>query len=160
VFHTGDGVLSIAAAGEGHLIYVAHSAPSLDYEATVGISAVSDAAAGLGLVGETTREITLFRKGDHLQLVQQEGPAQQIVAQASVPATGTVWLRISASANHEAAFSYSTDQQHWTQLNQNVEPAKMLAWDHGLRISLVADGASGTHARFVSFSLRSLPATP
>lgn len=160
ILHSGNGTLTIAAAGEGHPVYIAHSAPSLDYEASVGIPEGADAAAGLGLVGETTRGITLFRRGAQVQLVREEGAAQQIVAQAGVPATGTVWLRISARANHEADFSYSTDKQHWTQLNQNVQPGKMLAWDHGLRISLVADGPAGTHARFVGFALRSVPATP
>jgi beta-xylosidase len=160
VFKAGDGVLTIAAAGEGQPIYLAHSAPSLDYEATVGVPERTDAAAGLGLVGETTRAVTVFRQGAQVLLVRKEGPAQQVVAQANVAATGTVWLRISASANHQAGFSYSTDKQHWTQLNQKVEPGGMLAWDHGLRISLVADGPAGTRARFVSFTLRSLPATP
>ena len=157
VFHTGDGVLTIAAAGEGNPMYLARSAPSLDYEATVGVPERSDAAAGLGLVSETTRAITLFRKDAQVLLIRREGLAEQVVARASVPATGTVWLRISASADHEAGFSYSTDEQNWRSLNQKIEPGKMLAWDHGLRISLVADGAAGTHARFVSFTLRSLP---
>lgn len=158
--HSGDGVLTIAAAGESQPIDVAHSAPSLDYEATVGIPQAADAASGLGLVGETTRELTLFRNGGAVLLESDDGPAHAVLARASVPATGTVWLRLSCRANHDATFSYSTDKQHWVPLSENLPPGKMLAWDHGLRISLVAQGASGTHARFVSFSLKSLPVTP
>ncbi len=158
VFHMGGGVLSIAAAGEDQPMYLAHSAPSLNYEATVGVPEALDAASGLGLVGETTHAITLFRKQGQVLLVRQERSTQQVLAQASVPPSGVVWLQIFAHANHEATFSYSTDEQHWIRLNQNLQPAGMLAWDHGLRISLVASGPAGTDARFVSFSLRSLPA--
>lgn len=158
VFHTGDGVLSIAGAGDDKPMYLAHSAPSLDYEASVGVPESADTASGLGLVSDTRRAITLFRKQSQILLIRKERATDHVLTHATVPASGTVWLRISAQANHDAAFSYSTDRQHWIPLNQKLQPGGMLAWDHGLRISLVAKGAAGTYARFVSFSLRSLPA--
>ncbi len=158
MLHSGDGALTIAAAGESQPMYVAHSAPSLDYEATVAIPQGVEAAAGLGLVGETTRALTLFRKASSVYLRRDDGQTHEVLTTVTVPASGTVWLRLSCRANHDASFSYSTDDRHWTPLHQNLQPGAMLAWDHGLRISLVAEGPAGTHARFVKFSLRSLPA--
>ena len=158
--HTGDGELTIGASGMTSLTYVAHSMSSLSYKAIVGIPSGSDAASGIGLIGETTRAVTLFRRGSTVALQRDERATHAVVTEANVPTTGTVWLRVSTHANHEATFSYSTDQQHWTELGGPLQPGKMLAWDHGLRLGLIAEGTPGTHAHFMNFSLRSVPGKP
>jgi xylan 1,4-beta-xylosidase len=161
-FRAGDGALSIAAAGETQPMYLAHSLPSLQYEATVAVPADAEAASGIGLVGETARQVTLFRRNSVLMLEQIAGGRHTLLEQAIVPASALVWLRVESSANHEASFSfsYSADSEHWTPLGHTSGSAQMLAWDHGFRLALVAEGPAGTHARFAHFSLRSLPHAP
>lgn len=160
-FRVGNGELTLTATGEDQLTFLAHSLPSLNYEATAAVPASPGAASsGLVLVGETTRGAILFRKGDTVFLQRNNGQTRDLLSHATVPATATVWLRISSSANHQASFSYSTDQHTWNPLSESQQLGKMLAWDHGLRIGLVAQGPSGTQAHFTAFSLRSLPSIP
>lgn len=155
--HTGNGVLTIQAEGSAGPAFVAHSLPSLDFEAIAAVPPDATAASGLGLVGEPERELTIFRRGANVALLCIDGNQRETIATAQVPTSRTIWLRIVSGANHVASFSYSTDDgRNWTLLGQSAQTAKMLAWDHGLRLALVADGSAGTEARFTHNDIDSL----
>ena len=163
-FRVTDGRLILDAGASVRPAFLAHSLPSLLYVAEVAVPADATAASGLGLVGETTRQMTLFRRGPDVFLQSLHDGRTEQLAHADVPPTATVWLRLASGANHEATFSYSTDREHWTTLGETSAAAKMLAWDRGFRLALAAQGDPGTHAAFEHFSLRSVhttePATP
>jgi xylan 1,4-beta-xylosidase len=157
-FQTGDGQLTISAAGVVQPMYLARSLPANSYEATIAIPSSSTAASGMGLIGETARELTLFRDGNRVQLKRISHDKQETLAEANIASTTTVWLRLVSSRAREVKFSYSTDNTHWNLLNYTPDTAGMLAWDHGLRIGLVAEGSSSAQARFMHFSLRATSA--
>jgi xylan 1,4-beta-xylosidase len=157
-FQTGDGQLTIKAAGAMQPMYLARSLPASGYEATIAIPASSTAASGIGLIGETTRELTLFRFGSHVQLKRISRDSEETLAEANVASSATVWLRLVSSRAREVQYSYSTDNAHWNVLNYTSDTTAMLAWDHGLRIGLVAEGPVSAQACFRQFSLRATSA--
>lgn len=111
---------------------------------------------GLGIVGGSHSEIVLSRSGTHLELWRLSPRSREVLWQAELPNTSTIWLRASSADPSQTNFSYSVDRKQWTPAGAALSVTELLPWDQGLRVGLVNAGESA--ARFSQFSLTSPPA--
>jgi xylan 1,4-beta-xylosidase len=153
VFHVGDGRLTLQAAADDAPVFLGRTLMASAGVATVSVDTSGGAEGGLGLIGGAKSELVLMKRGTSLELLHATSKAREVLWQTDIGRASAVWLRVSSAGNAEATFSYSLDGKQWQTAKAGVSLAGLPAWDQGLRVGLVIDGAKSTSASFTHFSL-------
>lgn len=111
------------------------------------------AQAGLGVFAGERDGVELALRGGDLELVRVSEGKAEVLSKAAVPAAVPVWMKVSAAGRGEMRFFYSLDRRTWRQVAENIEAGKLVSWERGLRIELIADGPASAQASFAHFSL-------
>ena len=120
--------------------YAATTALDLDRltgNTTAGLSAFGDMANALGVtVGAGKALLYRIQKGERKEL-----------ARVACATTGTLQLRMNATAGHRFQFALSSNGREWTPIG-STEGDYLPPWDRSIRIALTAHGAAPATARF------------
>jgi beta-xylosidase len=126
-----------------------------DYSATAKIKKKeTDAAAGIGAIGDDRNTLSVLYSGDSVKLVRLKEDTATIVASAIVDVKKSINLRMQAKDGRYFTFLYSIDGSDYTALNNNPIDAIFLPpWDRAVRAGLIAKGDSAKKAVFESFEM-------
>ncbi|HEX8277961.1 MAG TPA: glycoside hydrolase, partial [Segetibacter sp.] len=126
-----------------------------DYTATTIIKRKeTDAAAGIGAIGDDRNTLSLLYRGDSVKLVRLKDDTATIVAAASIEVKKNIGLRMQAKGGRYFTFLYSADGSAYTALNDKPIDAIFLPpWDRAVRAGLIAKGDPASKAVFESFEM-------
>ena len=114
--------------------------------------------AGLSVIGDPFNTIGLGVRGATLILTCRRGAWQSVLWQADLPdaAQGrAIRLRCrSVGSEHHLQFYYAFAGADWQAAGEIYDATDLPAWDRGLRIGLMLEGALGRSATFRNFTLR------
>ena len=152
-FLASGGILTLVALPNDKETFIARSPLSADYTAVVGVLSGDTASGGIAIVGDARNAIGFSRRTDHLEVWRLDESGRHILWSGKAPVDKLLWLRVATSSHEGAEFSFSTDRKTWSTTAGSFSLASLLPWDQGLRVGLVANGAQGTRARFIHFSV-------
>ena len=109
-------------------------------------------SAGLAALGDPNNSLALLAGGGKLQVQERRDGKTRVLAEAVLPATAALWLRLQDQGGSRYRFAWSPDGRAWTEM----QPAGTTAdgqflppWDRGVRVGVVAQGsATATFERF------------
>ncbi|WP_262383945.1 family 43 glycosylhydrolase [Hymenobacter lutimineralis] len=113
--------------------------------------------AGLAAHGDPDNLLSVVAGGGKVQLVQTEKGQSKTLAEAALPATKALRLRLQAQQGSRFSFAWSADEgKTWQPLpadGTTVNGAYLPPWDRGIRAGVLAHGPATTVASFEQFSL-------
>jgi xylan 1,4-beta-xylosidase len=139
-------IIESTAAAPG---FLARSLLAANYTASVTVAE----DGGLGVIGGMRGQITLYRRGAHLELWSLAGQHRETLWQAEIGSSSPLELRVSSPSVGHAIFSYSLDHKTWIAVGPSLEVSNLLPWDQGLRIGLVSSAPPETNSTFTHFAL-------
>jgi beta-xylosidase len=152
-----NGILQLKPKATTLGAVIAQRTQSANYEAITEVNKTSlknNTQAGIAAIGDQANAIGVSTTGKKLMLWQLKGGKQNVLSQANIPDSSTVQLRLSARNGDKYQFSWSTDGQNWNQLGKEpVDGSYLPPWDRGVRVGLVAKGASPGNVQFNWFRL-------
>ncbi len=134
------------------------SIPSGDFVASTALALdhLSAAiAAGLAVWGDRNHAAGIEVELGRMLVWEIRQGKRQVTAEAAVPKTSLLHLRMQGKAGREVLFEWSTDGSTWKALGQPVGDRNLPPWDRALRAVMVVRGPVG-QASFDYFSLEAL----
>jgi hypothetical protein len=117
--------------------------------------------AGLAAHGDPDNALMLVASGGKAQLLRREKGQTSTVADAPLPVTKALQLRLQVQKGSQFTFAWSSDGgKSWQPLpaaGTAVNGSFLPPWDQGVRVGVVAQGAPATVAAFENFTLTSQP---
>ncbi|HEX8246935.1 MAG TPA: hypothetical protein VF599_02030, partial [Pyrinomonadaceae bacterium] len=107
-----------------------------------------NAIAGISAFGDNENALGMGVQNGKLVIWRREKNNHQVIVAADVPKSNQLYLRMSALNGHLFRFAVSRDNRKWQVVGGEVDGAYLPPWDRGLRVALVAGGASNASARF------------
>jgi beta-xylosidase len=135
---------------------LARSTTTGDYTALTEIDRTdlkSDAFAGIAAIGDTENAMGLAASDTRLLLWHRDKGQFQKLAEAPVPITPHLHLRLIAAQGHLFHFAASADGKTWTPMGDTQKGDKLPPWDRSIRVGLTVGGAENAVGRFVSFRM-------
>ncbi|MBD0283955.1 MAG: family 43 glycosylhydrolase [Flavisolibacter sp.] len=130
------------------------------YTGNYGVSVLvkikkSDAAAGIGAIGDEKNAVTALVQDNKIILLQVKDGKESIVIEQAVTAKKNLYLQMHVANGKNITFLYSSDGKTFQPLNtQAIDASYLPPWDRAVRAGLIAKGASGQKAVFDNFELR------
>ncbi|MDB5250183.1 MAG: xylB [Segetibacter sp.] len=154
-FKLRKGNLELGALPVSAGAFVGHKITTGDYSATTTIRKKdTDAASGIGAIGDERNTLSVFFSGDTIKLVRLKDDSALTVASRKVDVKKKLDLKMEAKGGRYFTFSYSADGEDFVTLNDKPIDAIFLPpWDRAVRAGLVAKGNAGQKAVFESFEL-------
>ena len=113
--------------------------------------------SGLAVVGDPFNTVGIGLRGSVLELWRRAGPRAEVLwRQEIASAVDWVWLEVRSSGPAQLQFGLSTDGALWSVAGPVVDAATLPAWDRGLRVGLMMEGAGGAEACFRKFTMETL----
>ncbi|MDO7877082.1 family 43 glycosylhydrolase [Hymenobacter sp. ASUV-10] len=113
--------------------------------------------AGLAAHGDPNNLLALTVSGAKLQLWERRAGKDNLLSETALPsAASTIQLRLQTQAGNQYRFAWSTDGRAWTPMLPNDAATNgqfLPPWDRGVRVGLVAQGATPALASFERFEL-------
>ncbi len=130
----------------------------IDYTAETGVlTRKSDAAAGIGAIGDEKNTINALVDGDSLKLVQVKDGKETVVTTKQVERSKKLYLRMQVRNGKNFLFFYSTNGQDFEALNtEPLDGGYLPPWDRAIRAGLIAKGEVDEKAVFDFFEMKSL----
>lgn len=158
-------VISIDTARQGWLVLaptkeqaanvtgavVARTTTVGDYVATTIVETSrlkGGAMAGLSAYGEMENALGLSVGDGKVVLWRREKNEQRTLETIDAPNGAALHLRMRARDGHRYRFAISADGRNWKDVGDEVDGTYLPPWDRGVRVALVAGGASGAIGRF------------
>jgi beta-xylosidase len=104
--------------------------------------------AGLSAYGDGENALGAAAGDGKVVLWRREKNEQRILTSVDAPASGNVYLRMSARDGHLYRFALSRDGRNWNDVGEELDGAYLPPWDRGVRVALTAGGARGAVGRF------------
>jgi xylan 1,4-beta-xylosidase len=148
------GVLAIRAAGREVGFpadtIVGRAAITGDYVATAKVFPPSAPSgfAGLSVYGNAQNAIGLALSGGQVMLWRREKGVQHTVATASLPGSGPLQLRVTATGGARFDFAMSADGRKWDPVGPEAAGGYLPPWDLAVRVALAVGGPAGSEGRF------------
>jgi beta-xylosidase len=123
---------------------LARSTTAGDYVVTTRIhrrEIGAGAIAGLSAYGDNENALGASLNGNNVMLWRMEKGNNQTVARADVSKGESLYLQMRVREGHLYRFSFSWNQNDWTDLGEELDGAYLPPWDRGVRIALTAGGA-------------------
>jgi len=126
-----------------------------DYTATTTIvKKGTDAAAGIGAIGDDKNTLSVLYENDSVKLVQLKEDTAKVLAVRPLKAKKEINLKMQATGGRYFTFSYAADGADYTIINDKPVDAIFLPpWDRAVRAGLVSKGSSDGKAVFESFEM-------
>ncbi len=129
------------------------------YEMTTEVVNRNEADKGLVLYGDAGQAVGITTAGRTVQTWQVRDGKRSELSQATLPESGSVYLRIKVQNGFLCRFYWSMDNRHWQELETEAggsfyDASRLPPWDRSARPGLVHRGAAETPARFVWFRLQ------
>ena len=112
--------------------------------------------AGLAALGDPNNTLSLAAGNGKLQLWERRDGKNRALAEAALPATAALHLRLTTVDGRHFSFAWSLDGRSWTTMQPPGETADgqyLPPWDRGVRVGLVATGPAAATATFERFEL-------
>jgi xylan 1,4-beta-xylosidase len=126
-----------------------------NYDAIVTIDTRNtSSAAGIGAIGDDLNTISLLFDGGKLKLIRQLAGKETEVIGATIPASTSLQLKMSAKNSRYFSFAYSINGKDFISVNKEpVDGVLLPPWDRALRIGLISKGSKDKNAVFEEFIL-------
>jgi xylan 1,4-beta-xylosidase len=117
----------------------------------------SDAAAGLGAIGDEKNTVSVQVEGDIIKVIQvQDGKETEVISK-EVDASKKIYLRMQVRNGKNFMFFYSTNGKDFHVLNTTpIDGGYLPPWDRAIRAGLISKGEESKKAVFDFFEMKSL----
>jgi xylan 1,4-beta-xylosidase len=156
-----DGRLQLTARPEQGGAALGRPTLAANYEATTTLlnpaALPAGTTAGLAALGDPNNSLTLLAGDGKLRLQERRAGQNKVLAETTLPATPTLFLRMQAQGGNRYRFAWSSDGRTWTTMQPPAETADgqfLPPWDRGVRVGVVAQGPASATAAFERFELR------
>ncbi|RZK50073.1 MAG: hypothetical protein EOO59_16070 [Hymenobacter sp.] len=112
--------------------------------------------AGLAALGDPSNALSLLAGDGKLQIQERRDGKTRTLAEAALPATAALHLRVHDQGGSHYRFAYSPDGRIWTELlpaGQTADGQFLPPWDRGVRVGVVAQGPASATATFERFEV-------
>ncbi|WP_081867608.1 glycoside hydrolase family 43 protein [Hymenobacter sp. IS2118] len=163
-FAVSGGQLRLTARPDHSGAALGRSTTAAAYTATTTLlnpGTLAGACAGLAAHGDPDNTLMLVASVGKVQLLQLEKGQTKTLAEASLPTTKALELRLQARKGSEFTFAWRpTGSTNWQTLpvaGTAVDGRFLPPWDRGVRVGVVAQGAPTAVAAFENFTLTAQP---
>ncbi len=113
--------------------------------------------AGLAALGDPNNALSVLAGEGKLQVQERRDGKIRTLAEAALPPTAALHLRVQDQGGSHYRFASSPDGRTWTELLPASETADgqfLPPWDRGVRVGVVAQGPASATATFERFELK------
>lgn len=148
-----DGRLQLGALPDAAGAFLGQKTYSLNYEATAAVQRkMSDAQAGIALIGDEKNLVKAQFRGDRVEVVQVKDGQETVLSTHPVGKGNKGYLRMQVRNGKDVSFAYSrSGTQFMTLGSEPVDGAYLPPWDRALRAGVTARGEKGSKAVFEAF---------
>lgn len=146
---------SLQLFAQPHATYIGQRVTDADYSSNVSINtSASDAAAGIGLIGDDKNYIALYYHNNKLQIVKVMAGKEEVIYNKFVPNSNKITLHVDVINSKNIFFHYSIGSNQVPLNNTAIDGNALPPWDRAVRIGLLSKGNKEQKSVFQHFQMR------